>query len=100
ALVVQRLPQPGALLEGDVQLPPELADVGDARGDDDLRADLDLAAGAELEGVVRQVVARDALEDVAGSRAPEPDRRPRVRLVDDLRGAVGRNVVGEPLAVD
>ena len=59
-----------------------------------------LAAGAELERVGADVVVGERAEDVAGPRAPQPDRGERRGQVDDLGRAVGRQVVAEPLAVE
>ena len=97
--LVQYRPQPGALLDRDVQLPAELADVGDPRGEHRHGARLDLAAGAEAEALVADVVAGQLTEDVARPRTPQPDGGVGRGEVDDLRGAVGRGPVGEPLAV-
>src|SRR5664279_896235 len=79
----ERVPHARALLDRHVQLPAEVADVRDARGERDLRADLELLAGAEAEALVRDVVGGDCAQDVAGARAPEADRRPRRRDVDE-----------------
>ena len=78
---------------------PEIADVGDAAGDDGERPDLDLPPVGEREALVGDVIGGDALQDVAGPRAPHPQGRPGVRLVVDLRRAVLRQVVLEPLEV-
>ena len=93
------VPQPRALLDRDVQLPAEIADVGDPRREHLQRPDLDRAAAREREALVRDVVAGDAREDVARARAPQPERAPRARLVADLRRAVLGEVVLEPLQV-
>ena len=99
--LVQHRPEPGALLDRDVQLPAELADVGDPRGEHGQRVDLDRPAGAEAEALVGDVVAGQRGEDVAGPRAPQADGGVRRRQVDHRRPPptfVGE--VGEPLAVD
>ena len=93
------VPQPGALLDRDVQLPAEVADVGDARREDAQRPDLDRPAGGEREALVGDVVTGDAREDVARARPPEPERAPRGRQVGELGGAVGREDGREPLAI-
>src|SRR2546422_9938786 len=72
----ENVPQPGALLDRHVQLPAEVADVRDAGGECELRADLDRRARSEREPLVGDVRRRDALQDVARARPPEPDRRP------------------------
>ena len=92
------VPQPRALLDRHVELPAEVADVGDARGEHAQRAHLDRAAGGEREALVREVVAREARRDVARARAPEAERAPARGEVDDLRAA-GAGVVGVPLEV-
>ena len=93
------VPQLGGLVERHVELPAELADVGDPRGQHrGVHAlDRDLAAGQHPEPVAGHVVAGERGEDVAGLRAPQADGR-------DLLGAVleGRPLgepVGEGLAV-
>ena len=88
-----------ALLDRHVELPAELADVRDARGEHAQRVDLDRAAAGERERLVRHVVARHAREDVARARPPEAERRVRRGEVGDLRAAVGGQVVGVPLQV-
>src|SRR5581483_593367 len=45
------VPQPRALLDGHVQLPAEIADVGDPAGDDRERTDLDLPPVGEGEAL-------------------------------------------------
>ena len=49
ARFLQRLEGVGGLVGGDVELPAELADVGDAVGAGETHAELDLASGAEGE---------------------------------------------------
>src|SRR5438445_11062748 len=65
------VPQLRPLLERHVELPAEVADVRDPRGDDVHAVDTDGLPGGEREALVRDVVARDRGEDVARSRAPE-----------------------------
>ena len=93
------VPEARALLDRHVQLPAEVADVRDPRRQGELRADLERAAGAELEGLVGDVVARHRGQDVARPRAPQPDRRPRRGDVDQRGRSVLRQVVAEPLLV-
>src|SRR5581483_6240292 len=64
------VPEPRALLDGDVELPAELPDVGDPRGEDRERVHLDRPARGEREPVVGDVVRREGGEDVARTRAP------------------------------
>ena len=65
-----------AVLGRRVQLPAELADVGDPQREERHAADRDLARGEEREGRVREVVARERREDVASPRAPQPEADP------------------------
>ena len=60
-------------------------------------ADLDRAAGAELEPLVGDVVRCGAGEDVSRSGAPQPDRRHRRGHVRKLRA--GHELVAKPLPV-
>ena len=87
----------GALLDGHVQLPAELADVGDPRREHHDAADLDLPAGAEREPRVRHVVGGHRGQHVPGPRAPQPDRGPGRGEVG--QGRPGGQVVGDPLGV-
>ena len=91
------VPEPRPVLARDVELPAEIADVRDARGEHVLTVDVDVLPGAERKALVRDVVARDRREDVACPRAPEPDRAPRRGEVLDPR--VAGEVVREPLLV-
>src|SRR6185312_4475011 len=68
ARLPQRVPQPGPLLHRHVQLPAELADVGDARGEHGKAAGLNLAAGAERESGMAVVVRAE----VRSARAAVP----------------------------
>src|SRR4029453_17228173 len=98
--LADEVPQLGAALHRDVELPTELADVRDAGRQDVERAELDRAARAELERLVADVALGEVAEDVARPRAPQADRRVCRRLVDDLRRPVRGHVVAEPLAVE
>ena len=71
ARLPQHVPEPGALLDRDVELPAEVADVGDPRREDELRADLDRPARPEREALVGHVVRGDAPRM---SRARGPQR--------------------------
>ena len=93
------VPQLLALLDRHVQLPAEVAHVGDARGQHPQRVDLDRPAAAEAEALVGDVVAGHRAQDVTRARPPEAERRPGGGQVGDLGGAVLRQAVGEPLAV-
>src|SRR2546423_9831066 len=75
ARLPQRVPELEPLLHRHVELPAQVADVGDARGEDALRADLDDPARSELETIVRYVVGCGAGEDVACTQAPDADGR-------------------------
>ena len=78
----QRVPKLQPLLDRNVHLPAQVPDVGDARSQHALRADLDHAASAELETFVRHVVRGGARHDVARAGTPQADGRHR-------RGHVG-----------
>ena len=52
-------------LGGDIELPAQLADIGDAGGTDPRVADLELARRAEREGQVGKVLARELREQLA-----------------------------------
>ena len=95
----QRLPQAGGLGHRDVELPAELADVGDARGEDGGARDLDLATGEEAEAGVADVVGGERGDDVAGAGAPDADGGDVVGEVGEGRRARLRQVAGEPGAV-
>src|SRR6478672_3979710 len=87
----QTVPDLGRAVHRDVELPAELADVGDPRGQHgEVRAAVavqrDLAAGEEAEPGVGHVVGGQRAEDVAGPRAPEPDRRDPVGHVGERGG--------------
>src|SRR6202011_1796611 len=83
----------------DVQLPAEVADIGDAGGENALRAHLDHPTGAELEAGARDVVGGDRGQDVARARAPQTDRRYGRGQVGQLGTTVGGQMVTEPLLV-
>src|SRR4051794_2153933 len=95
----ERVPQPGALLHRDVQLPTELPDIRDARGKDGDAADLDRPEGPEREAAVRDIRGGRRREDISCPRSPDPCGAPGRGRVVELRGAVRRQVVAEPLAV-
>src|SRR5262245_40960718 len=82
-----------------MQLPPELADVGDARREDADRSDLDPAAAREREAFVRDIGARGRFEDVARTRSPQPECAPGRGHVIERGGAVLWKMVLEPLPV-
>src|SRR5699024_37875 len=90
-------PQPG--FHRHVELPAEVADLGDARGEHLQRADLDGPAGGEPEALLGDIGGGGTAEDVAGPGSPQTDRRPRAREVGDLGAGLGQTV-GEPLEVD
>ena len=94
------VPEPRALLDRDVELPAEVADVRDPRGEHAQRAELEHAAGREREALVREVVARSARARMSRARGPQSPSvvQPLVRSVSWAR-PVRREVVGEPLAV-
>ena len=95
----EHIPEARPLLDRDVELPAEVADIGDPGGQRPQRPDLDRAAGREREALVGDVVAGRTGQDLPRPRPPEADRAPRGCEVDDLRAPVGRQLVGEPLQV-
>src|SRR5207342_2955196 len=64
----ERVPQPGTLFHRDVQLPAELADVRDARGEDGDATELDRPARPEREAGIRDVRGGRRRDDVARAR--------------------------------
>ena len=80
-----------------MELPAEVADVGDPRREHTQGPNLNRATSAEREALVRDVVSGRTGEDVPRPRPPEPERAPGRREIDDLRRAVCRQVIGEPL---
>src|SRR5699024_12323943 len=83
-------PQPG--FHRHVELPAEVADIGDAGGEHLKRPDLDGPAGGEPEALVGDIGGGETAEDVAGPGAPQTDRRARAREVGDPGAGVGRTV--------
>src|SRR6202011_2838097 len=59
------VPQPRPLLEWDVDFPTKLADVGDPGRQRSDRPDVDEAAGAEREALVRHIGIGDRLQQVS-----------------------------------
>ena len=94
-----RVPQPHALLERDVDFPAKLANIRDARGQRANRTNVDEAAGAKRKALVGDVGIGDRRHQVAGSRTPDADRGPARRQVGELHGAVLGKMVEEPLLV-
>ena len=64
------VPQPRALLHRDVQLPAEVADVGDARGEHLQRPDLDRLPAREREPLVGDVIAGADAPRMSRARGP------------------------------
>ena len=93
------VPQLRGLVHRHVELPAELADVGDPGGEHGAvhALDGDLATGEEAEAAVGHVVAAEPGEDVAGARSPEADGGELVGAVAAARHL--DQVVGEPLPV-
>ncbi len=69
----ERVPEPEAEVGGGVQLPAQLADVAQAQGRDRDVADVGLPGAEVAERLVREVVRRERLDEVAGERAPDAD---------------------------
>ena len=65
-----------ALLHRGVDLPPELADVQDPRGQSADGPDVHHATRAEREGAIGDVTHRHGLDDVARAWSPDADGRP------------------------
>src|SRR5260221_383769 len=78
------IPQLRALLDRDVELPAELAHVRDARSEHPQRVELDRPAARERETLVRDIVRRQARQDVPRPWPPEAECRPRRRQVGEL----------------
>ena len=94
ARLPERVPQPRALLDRHVQLPAEVADVGDPEREHLQRADLDRAAAREREALVRDVV---AVRLARMSRARGPHRPSVVQAdVRSVTGAPSSGVVARP----
>ena len=93
------VPQLRSLPHGQVQLPAEFSDVGDARRENAKRSHLDHAAAAEREALVRHVCSGERLHDRSGVRTPHSQRRHRGGQILQLRRPVGRQVIGEPLSI-
>ena len=85
ARLPQRVPELEPLLDRDVELPAQVTDVGDARGQHALGADLDRAAGTELEAVVGDVVGRRPCQNLARAWPPKADGRHRGGRIGQLR---------------
>ena len=92
-----RVPHGETVGHGHVELPAEVADVGDTRGEHGLARDRDLAAGAEGEALVAHVGIGDGREDRAGVGAPQADGGDVIGEVGERRALSG--VVLEPLEV-
>src|SRR6185436_12782029 len=95
----QGVPQLPAQVGGGVQLPAQLADVGEAhRGDGD-GADVGALGAEVLQAVVREVRVGEGPQDLAGERAPQADAAGARGDVTDLDRALGGEVAGEPVEV-
>ncbi len=68
-----RVEEAEAELHGAVELPAELADVGDPEGEAGHRPDGHLLRAHVAERLVRQVRLGERLEDLARRRAPEAE---------------------------
>src|SRR5206468_6407276 len=88
-----RVPEPQAELGRAVELPAELADVGDPEREARHRADCELAR-AHVREIERR--RRQRLEDVAGPQAPEAEAGEAGGDVLDPDGAVLRRVAADP----
>src|SRR6202030_566503 len=91
------VPELGAFIHRNVELPTEIADVRYAGGEHVEPVDRDVLPRAERECLVRDVVDRDRCEHVARARAPETDRALRRGEVLDPR--IADEVVRKPFLV-
>ena len=89
----------GRKLRGDVELPAEFTDVGDARCPHQAVAQFDLAAGRERERLVGQVRRRQGLQKGARVRPHQGDHAHRRGHVRGDAVRVRRNVRLEPVEV-
>src|ERR1700674_854345 len=72
----------------EIKLPPQLADVGHALGENVESLDADVACLHEREAVLRDVVIGHALQDLTGTRAPHPDNAQLLRRLADVNWPV------------
>ena len=86
------------LLGRDVQLVAQLAEVRDANAQRARIADVDLLRGAERKCLVREIVRRDRLHQLARARSLDVDLRVAGGDVGDerVRAAVGLDVTAHP----
>src|SRR4028118_113378 len=94
--LVQEIPEPEAHVRRGVELPTELADVGDPQGQDGHLADVDAPGLEEPERLVGEVVGAELLQELPGLRPPHPYAEGPARDVPHLHGAVGRQAPPHP----
>ena len=83
----------GRELGRDVELPAQLADIGDPAGAHAGVADLELARGAEREGGVGQILAGELLQQRARARPHQAEHRQAGGDVDHGAAGLGRDVL-------
>ncbi len=95
----QDVPQARALFHRRIDFPPQFTYVRNPGSERPYGANVHLLARAERKGLVRHVVLGDRLHQLARVRPPHANRRPRGTRIAQLRRAIGRQVIGEPLFV-
>ena len=95
----ERVPEGETELDRAVQLPAELAHVGDAQREAGHAPDRELLRGHVRERVVRKVGRGERLQDLASAGPPEAEAGERGGDVRDVDGAVIRHVLSEPREV-
>ena len=83
----------GRELGRDIELPAQLADIGDPARPDAGIADLQLARGAEREGGVGQILARQPLQQRARARPHQAQHRQARGDVDHGAAGLGGDVL-------
>src|SRR3712207_2711496 len=97
--LVEQVPESQAQVGGGVDLPPELADVGDPQSYDWHLAYVELSGFEEPERLVREIVGAQRLHELACLRSPHPDAACATAYVPDLHRAVIGQVTPHPLDV-
>src|SRR6478736_2929091 len=88
----QHVPEALAVVRGGVQLPAQLAHVGQPHRGDRNPADANLLGAEVLQALVGEVVGADGLHDLAGQRSPQPDAAGAAGDVADLDRTVRRRL--------
>src|SRR5436190_2248565 len=98
-LLPDRAPEPEPVLGGAVELPAELADIGDAERPHGHVPDGDLVQRHVRELLVAEVCWGKRLQHIACPRPPDPEAGPLRGRVVDLDAAVAGNVAADPFAI-